>query len=90
MAFVVSLLPPKARIMKLNDEVLDRSEELVQIGFPLADAVHLAAAEYLGVDAFLTVDDRLLRRARRVVGRLAIRVVDPVIFLEEFSDANDR
>jgi predicted nucleic acid-binding protein len=76
--------------MKLSDGVLDSAEELTELGFPLADAVHLAAARHFAVDVFLTVDDRLLRRARRFAGRLAVRVIDPVTLIRELGDADDR
>jgi len=87
---VASLLPPVMRIMPLTDELLDASRDFLALGFELADAVHLAAAQKLGVEAFLTVDDKLLRRATRLASRLAMRVLNPVTFLQELGDANDR
>jgi predicted nucleic acid-binding protein len=87
---VASLLPPDRRIMPLSDDLLDASREFVTLGFDLADSVHLAAAQKLGIDAFLTVDDKLLRRAARYASRLAMRVLNPLTFLQELGDANDR
>lgn len=42
-----------------------RAEALVQQGFGVADAAHIAFAEQAGAD-FVTCDDRLLNRCRRV------------------------
>jgi predicted nucleic acid-binding protein len=42
-----------------------RADVLVQQGLGIADAAHLAFAEQAGAD-FVTCDDRLLRRCRRI------------------------
>ena len=55
----------------------ERSETLVDLGFGIADAAHLACAEQTA-DVFLTCDDRLLKRCRRE--RVGVAVVNPVEF----------
>jgi predicted nucleic acid-binding protein len=87
---VTALLPPKDRIIILTDELLDMADKLTHIGFDLADAVHLSAARKIGVDVFLTVDIKLLKRAKRFAGKLGVRVNDPVSFLQEIDDDIDR
>lgn len=87
---VASLLPPTERIIPLSDDLLDASHRVIAMGFDLADAVHLVAAQRMKVDVLLTVDDKLLRRAKRRVDRLGIRVVDPVTFLQELGHDFDR
>lgn len=62
-------------------EIFAEAHNLVEKGFGAADAVHLAAAECAGVDRFVTCDDKLLRRARRV--GLSVEVVLPQTVLEE-------
>jgi predicted nucleic acid-binding protein len=86
---VTSLLPPSERIISLNDSQLDFADELEAAGFSLADAVHLAAARELNIDVFLTVDDRLMRRATRIAKNVPFRVLNPVQFLQEMNDAID-
>ncbi|MEX2214843.1 MAG: PIN domain-containing protein [Phycisphaeraceae bacterium] len=86
---VAMLLPDKRRIMPLSPALLDAAEQLQKGGFGLADAVHLAAAAQWKVDAFLSVDDRLLRAAKRNAGRLPFRVLNPVVLLQELDDAID-
>jgi len=87
---VKAFLPPDERIMPLSAEVLDAADRLVAEGFHLADAVHLAAARELNVDVVLTVDDKLLKRAARNAERVGCRVLNPVTFLEEVDDADER
>jgi predicted nucleic acid-binding protein len=62
---------------------VDRGEGrgIAEDGFGEGDALHLAAAEYAGVDCFVTCDDRLLKRARRI--GFPVRVVSPLELLEE-------
>ncbi len=60
-----------------------RAAELLRRGFGAMDAAHLAAAEVLGADAFVTVDDRLLRRTARL--RFAVRAVGPIDFSAEVA-----
>jgi predicted nucleic acid-binding protein len=67
----------------LNDDIEHRANLLQTAGFPVYDALHLACAESAAVDVFLTTDDRLLRRAARGLGSLAVRVRDPLQWLSE-------
>lgn len=76
-----------SQTVKLNESIVRRSRELQDAGFTEFDAMHLASAESAGVHVFLTTDDRLLRRANRKSGRLAVRVSNPVSFLQELRHA---
>jgi len=57
-----------------------RAEQLVQQGLGPADAAHLALAEQAGSD-FVTCDDRLLRKCRRI--RPTIWCGSPIAFCEK-------
>jgi len=57
-----------------------RAEQLVQQGLGPADAAHLALAEQTGSD-FVTCDDRLLRRCRRI--RPSVWCGLPITFCEK-------
>ncbi len=48
-------------------------------GLSAKDAVHLACASYIGADAFLTCDDRLIRQAKRL--KLEMVVMNPVDYI---------
>jgi predicted nucleic acid-binding protein len=54
-----------------------------QAGFADFDALHLACAERAEVDVFLTTDDRLLRRAKRLAAQLRVRVENPATWVRE-------
>jgi predicted nucleic acid-binding protein len=51
--------------------ILQRAEVLAAAGLSGRDALHLAAAERARVDCFVTCDDKLIGRARRVASRIA-------------------
>jgi predicted nucleic acid-binding protein len=61
--------------------VLDRAEDIVRQGFRDMDALHLAFAEALRADWFITVDDQLLSRAASV--KLGVPVTDVIEFVRE-------
>ncbi len=69
----------------INPRVSARATELRQThGLPALDALHLACAETLGADAFLTTDDRLIRTARRPdAPAFSVTVANPLPWLTE-------
>ncbi len=85
-----ALLAFVKQVVKLDDRIVSRARELHKAGFSGFDALHLSCAESAQVDIFLTTDDRLVRRANRKPAKLAIRVLNPVSFLEEVKNANPR
>jgi predicted nucleic acid-binding protein len=60
-------------------EILQRARTLKDAGIDDQDALHLAAAEYAGVDYFVTCDDKLVRRAAGA----KVAVVSPLDLVEE-------
>jgi len=54
-------------------------------GKPCMDALHLACAEKLSTDVFLTTDDGLLKCAERNAGVLHVTVINPVRWILEVS-----
>jgi predicted nucleic acid-binding protein len=59
-----------------------RGEELENMGFRLFDALHIACAEQGQADVFLTTDDRLSKRARRIAVALRVSVANPGEWME--------
>ena len=59
-----------------------RGRELEKLGFKQLDALHLACAERGNADVFLTTDDRLLRRAKRLSSKLDVQVENPYEWLQ--------
>lgn len=60
---------------------LDRAEELERLGFRSMDALHLAFAEAVQADYFVTVDDDLLARSQQV--NLGVAVMDVIDFVKQ-------
>jgi predicted nucleic acid-binding protein len=72
-------------VITVDVGIVVRAQELMVLGFHVADSLHLACAEQAGADAFLTTDDRLLRRAMRVAHQLRVVVANPATWLEEIT-----
>jgi uncharacterized protein with PIN domain len=64
-----------------TQEIEAHAQELMQLGFKLYDALHLAFAQSASVDIFLTTDARLLRKAKQYPEVVTIAVENPVIWL---------
>lgn len=69
----------------VSEDVIQRAQVLIQGGLDPLDAAHVACAEAAGCERFLTCDDRLLRRARRMA--LSLTVQNPVEYIEERTHA---
>ena len=66
-----------------TEEDVDRARFLESLGFGAMDALHLACAEKLRVDVFLSVDNQLIKKGKMNTDKLDIRVENPVIWLQE-------
>jgi predicted nucleic acid-binding protein len=64
----------------LTTEVERRGSELIQSGFRRMDALHLASAESIQADCFLSTDDRLIARAQNGPITLQMPVINPLFF----------
>ena len=64
----------------LSAEVRARAAILCGLGFEQMDALHLASAEELKADYFLTTDDRLITRTTIHSTRLKVLVANPLNF----------
>jgi predicted nucleic acid-binding protein len=69
--------------VNVGPQETQRSRELQALGFKAFDALHIACAERASVDALLTTDERLWRRAQREAGKLAVRVENPAKWFPE-------
>ncbi|NJK51583.1 MAG: type II toxin-antitoxin system VapC family toxin [Leptolyngbyaceae cyanobacterium SU_3_3] len=81
--------------VQTSDALEQRIADLTQLGFTFYDAAHMASAERSQSDAFLTTDDRLLRRARQFLDQLKVKVENPLQWLtqkmqEETTDENSK
>jgi len=60
--FVTSVLRKARVIQTLNDSLAKRAQEIEVMGIKGLDALHLACAERLKADYFVTCDDRMIRK----------------------------
>lgn len=78
---VMDLLAAAKINMKITSATIQRAGDLQELGFKPFDALHIACAEAANVDAFLTTDDRLLRKASAHIDQLNIQVQNPLTWL---------
>lgn len=79
---VSQMMAEVSRWVDVQDNDIARAEALEAAGFTDFDALHLACAERASVDVFLTTDDRLLKRAKRLGSQLRLRVENPTTWIE--------
>jgi predicted nucleic acid-binding protein len=84
---VEALLPSRRDRVRLSAAMFDRARTLLRHGLQPADALHVAAAEASRADVFLTCDDRLLRRGRRMGALVKLRIANPVRWVQEMWSA---
>jgi hypothetical protein len=65
----------------VTQQLAARARTLTREGFRPLDAAHLACAEAAAYDRFLTCDDRVIRRMRRV--QVGLRVQNPRDYVQE-------
>jgi hypothetical protein len=68
-------------VVALSVRIEERARQLEEQGIPALDAAHLASAEAGDSDIFVTCDDAVVRRARRL--KLGLRVTNPVAYWKE-------
>ena len=81
---VLELYKLASEKIALNDKIKQRAREIQAYGLKAFDSLHVASAEYKGVDVFLTTDKNLLKAAQRF--ELPIKVVNPLNWFMEVAD----
>jgi predicted nucleic acid-binding protein len=79
----LDLLSYAGSLPKVSEQVRQRGRQLAVAGYGVFDALHLAHAEEMKVDALLTTDDRFIRQVRRRLGSPSVRVVNPIEWIKE-------
>jgi predicted nucleic acid-binding protein len=69
--------------IEIDDLIVLRAQGLAALGYGPFDALHVASAESARADAFLTSDDRVVKRAARKLGSPQIPVQNPLSWIKE-------
>ena len=75
--------------VKNSKSLRQRIRELKQLGFTAYDASHIASAEWGKADAFLSTDDKLVKRAQRNQDRINVMVENPCVWLLNIHNHDD-
>lgn len=78
---VLSLCNSATEYIELNEEIIIRAKELSVEHIKTFDALHVASAEYIKADVFLTTDKKLINTCKRI--KTKIRVENPAKWLME-------
>jgi predicted nucleic acid-binding protein len=69
--------------ISLDEQSVALAHTFAKSGVRGIDALHLALAQLAGCEVLLTTDNALVQRARRLSGRLSIRVRNPIEWIHE-------
>ena len=83
--FVNSVLKKAKAFQTINDEILRRAQEIEKYGISGIDSLHLACAEELKADYFITCDDKIIKRYN---GKL--RVKNPIEFIMDIIKEEEK
>ena len=67
--FALEILAKATHLQIADEQVVQRTKEIIQKGVMPLDALHVASAERAQVDFFCTCDDKLLKRQRSSVNQ---------------------
>ena len=82
---VLELLAYASEVSVADANTIKRARTLLGFGYGDFDGFNVALAEQAKCDVFLTTDDRLLRLARRQVGKPAVELANPVEWLTRMN-----
>ena len=86
-AFLTSIRP--AIFIPVGVSETFRGKQLEALGFKEYDALHIACAESGEADVFLTTDDAMIRRAKRLQSQLRVQVENPDAWLQKHTSTGD-
>jgi len=73
------------RFIDLDESIILEAERIEDLGFRSMDALHLASANVGNADYFLTVDDTLLRKAKKIHNELGMTVANPLKWIGDLE-----
>ena len=79
----LKLISLAGELLRPNRVSIERAGTLEALGYGAFDALHLACSEQAAVDVLLTTDDRFIKQVGRRLGKPAIRVLNPVNWVQE-------
>jgi len=69
-----------SEFVKETPDLIERANQIGQLGFKAVDSLHIAAALSAGCSTFVTTDDAILKKSKKVA---SLRIINPVQFFTE-------
>ena len=84
---VSDMLQLASRFVKYSESIQKQAENFGTTGMMGIDALHLACADHVDADFFITCDDNLIKRAQRA-GNIKVKVISILefVFKEVFKN----
>lgn len=82
--FVDLIIQKAKQIYSIDDKILTRSGEIEKFSIKGIDSLHLACAEALKVDCFVTCDDRIIKNYKGT-----IKVKNPIDFVANILEGEE-
>ena len=82
---VFSMITRADTLVKLEDSIIREAERIESMGLTPLDALHVASAKAGKARVFLTVDDALLRKAKKVQDKIGIKVENPLQWIGDLE-----
>lgn len=80
---MIILCQDMSELIPITDSVEARAFDLMEMGFTLMDALHIAVSESARVDVLLTTDDKMMKRAKALGDGIKVSVENPLAWIEE-------
>ena len=80
---ILSIIDNAAVKIVSDDSVFKRANHLEKAGFSGFDSLHIAAAESIKTDFFLTTDDKILKLYLRNEKIIKVNIINPIKFIME-------
>jgi predicted nucleic acid-binding protein len=77
------LLQIASEYVRYSERLESRAKEIEKMGFMAMDALHIACAETVKSDFFVTCDDLLLRKGKANKDKLKIRIIGLMEFISK-------
>ncbi len=78
---IEDLLIISSEYVGYSKRVENRAKEIENFGVMAMDALHIACAEFVRADFFVTCDDLLVRKGKALGGRLRVQIINLMEFV---------
>ena len=72
-----------SEFVELNEKIISKALSLTEKSLSILDALHVASADFAHSDFFITSDDGILKKSKKLKGLVGLKIVSVLEFLKE-------